>query len=272
MNLKTKKERREQIFAPQRLANGRVPSLGAPRGLAPQMLIPKEFASRWLNLTPSRAFSIAEAMIVFTIVSVAIASVAPMVSKQMKHNDMSNVQMSVVMRQVEELRREVRALRSELENMDDVVPSGTVAFFNLPDCPDGWSDISSSWNGRFPRFAGNYDICDKKGENADGTCVNASDSSVTNNSVGLMAGDGIRNIIASLQRGNGERSQMFGESVYVSGAYSVVRGASYPADDYAENGHYPNLINKLTLDASLVVPTSTENKPKSVTLLGCQKD
>ena len=194
--------------------------------------------------TPTKAFSIAEAMIVFTIVSVVLASAAPLVSKQMKHNDMSNVQLSVVLRQVEELRREVSALRSELENMDDAVPSGTVAFFNLAACPDDWSDISLNWNGRFPRFAGNYDICDKSGENADGTCVNVVSSSVTNNSVGLMGGAAIRNITASLQRGNGDRSQMFGELVSISGAYSVVIGesGSYPSADFDGRGYYYGIL------------------------------
>ena len=259
MKLKSKKERREQILTSQKLANGRVRRFDALQGL---------------NLTPRRAFSIAEAMIVFTIVSVAIASVAPMISKQMKHNDMSNVQMSVVMRQVEELRREVRALRSELENMEDAVPSGTVAFFNLAACPDDWSDISSNWNGRFSRFAGNYDICDKSGENADGTCVNVVSSSVANNLVGLMGGDAIRNITASLQRGSGDKVQMFGELVSISGAYSAVIGesGSYPSADFDGRGYYYGIIDNLTLDVSLVAPTSIENKPKSVTLLGCQKD
>ncbi len=95
-----------QLFAPQWIMNGssRV-RLYAPQGLAPKGLAPKEFAPRWLNLTSARAFSIAEAMIVFTIVSVAIASVTPMISKQVKYNEMADVQAKVLNQRIEEVKK-----------------------------------------------------------------------------------------------------------------------------------------------------------------------
>ena len=67
---------------------------------------------------------------------------------------------------------------------------------------------------------------------------------------------------------------MFGEPVSISGAYSAVIGdsGSYPSADFDGRRYYYGIIDNLTLDVSLVVPTSIENKPKSVTLLGCQKD
>ena len=51
----------------------------------------------------SSGFSIAEAMIAFTIVSVVIASAAPMISKQMLHNDRSDVQASILNQKIERL-------------------------------------------------------------------------------------------------------------------------------------------------------------------------
>ncbi len=128
MNLKTKKERKEQM-APSKLANGRVPSLDAPQGLAPQGLAPKE-APRWLNLTPARAFSIAEAMIMFTIVSVAIASVAPMISKQAKYNEMADVQARVLNERIKQ----------------NSVPKGAIMMWSgsLSNIPSGWALCNGS--------------------------------------------------------------------------------------------------------------------------------
>ena len=71
------------------------------------------------------AFSIAEAFIMLLIVSVALGAAAPMVTKQIKHNNLSDVQMQVVNRRVEqsinqnnqtieELRAEIEELRNNL--------------------------------------------------------------------------------------------------------------------------------------------------------------
>ncbi len=118
MNLKTKKERREQIFAPQRLANGMVPSLDAPRGLAQQMLIPKEFASHWLstNLKPARAFSVAEAMIALLIGTIILGFSAPMITKQLKHNNFTSIQTQI-------LNKKLRMLMIKVTQMLEKYPA-----------------------------------------------------------------------------------------------------------------------------------------------------
>ena len=128
MNLKSKKERREQIFAPQRLSNGRVRRFDAPQGLT---LL--EFVQQGLRLTTRRAFSIAEAMIVFTIVSVAIASVAPMISKQVKYNEMADVQAKVLNQRIEEVKKSAWKLTPDKKSItrpDDNVGIGVSAGTN----------------------------------------------------------------------------------------------------------------------------------------------
>ena len=128
MNLKLKKERREEVLASQKLSNGGVLSLGAPQGLEP-----KEFAPQGLSLTPKKAFSIAEAMIVFTIVSVAIASVAPMISKQVKYNEMSDLQAKVLNQRIEEVKKSAWKLTPDKKSItrpDDNVGIGVSAGTN----------------------------------------------------------------------------------------------------------------------------------------------
>ena len=82
MKLKSKKERREQFFALQGLE-------------------PKEFAPQGLNLTPRRAFSLAEAMIVLLIGTIALGMSAPMISRQLKNETSNNVQFQVLTQRVE---------------------------------------------------------------------------------------------------------------------------------------------------------------------------
>ena len=47
-----------------------------------------------------KAFSIAEAFIMLTVVSVALAAAAPMITKQIKHNNLSNVQTNLLGREI----------------------------------------------------------------------------------------------------------------------------------------------------------------------------
>ena len=235
----------------------------------------------WHNKKTSlqKGFSVAEALIALLIGSLILGASAPMISKQIKHNSFSDAQMSIILRQVDTLRQEINTLNNELSEVRNQlssinsVPSGTIAFFEATTCPPGWSVVNAEYNGRFPRFAGDYNICDKNGENTNGTCVNAVSSTVTNNTVGRMSGDAIRNISASILRCSGDRCQLFGEYASVNGAFSATRTTSgaYPAADH-DDGYYYDLIHKLTFNASLVVPTSIENKPKSITLLGCKKN
>jgi len=125
MKLKSKKERREQIFAPQWSKKGRVSRFDAPQGLT---LL--EFVQQGLNLTPKKAFSIAEAMIVFTIVSVAIASVAPMISKQAKYNEMADTQARVLDERIKQ----------------NAVPKGAIMMWSgsLTNIPSGWALCNGS--------------------------------------------------------------------------------------------------------------------------------
>ncbi len=102
MNLKPAKESR-QIFALQRLMNSGVLSLDAPQGLVPQGLIQKEFAPHWLatNLKPAKAFSVAEAMIALLIGTLVLGFSAPMISKQLKHNDFTSIQTQILNKKIE---------------------------------------------------------------------------------------------------------------------------------------------------------------------------
>ena len=91
MNLKSKKERREQIFAPQRLSNGRVRRFDAPQGLT---LL--EFVLQRLSLIPARAFSVAEVAIALLIGSIILGMAAPMITKQIKNEETQYVQIEIL--------------------------------------------------------------------------------------------------------------------------------------------------------------------------------
>jgi len=76
------------------------------------------------------AFSVAEAMMTLLIVSVALAASAPLISRQMKHSITNQLPAQAA------------------------IPTGAVMFFNLPNCPDGWTNATTlGWGGRFFRVA-----------------------------------------------------------------------------------------------------------------------
>ena len=213
-------------------------SLDAPQSLTLQSLTPQ-------GLNPTRAFSVAEAMISLLIGSLILGYSAPMIAKQIKHNNMSDVQVQVLNRKIEELRR-----------TQANIPSGAVMFFNLPTCPDGWSDISSNWNGRFPRFAGSYTSLEydttSKTLKTTGTAQTLS--------VGATQEDAIRNMTGRIlnTHPHGGSGVLKGNVDSFNGGYGYVRGTQ--------------MWGYTVFDTASSVPIAIENRPRSIALLGCVKN
>ena len=269
MKLKSKKERNEQILAPQKLANGRVLSLDAPQGLTPL-----KFAQQGLN--PTRAFSVAEAMIALLIGTIVLGFSAPMITKQLKHNDYSDAQAQIVNRRIEKLIESNNALKQEIETLKKSsggVPKGTVAFFNntvvaesaTNPCPKGWSLIDSNWQGRFPRFAGKHLILeyDTAGKTYKDTGVEETLS------VGQIQEDAIRNVLDNFNLSFRDDSSSYPTATSTSGVFSVETTWS----KWGFGGGGGRARNyKLTMNLSKGVPVDVENRPKAVALLGCVKN
>ncbi len=80
-----------------------------------------------------------------------------MISKQVKNNSLTNTQMQILQRQIDLLNNTLEDELSNIENRLDAlkIPQGTVAFFNLADCPDStWTNVTSlGWGGYYFRVA-----------------------------------------------------------------------------------------------------------------------
>lgn len=95
-----------------------------------------------------------------TIVSVALAAAAPMITKQIKHNNLSNAQTNLLGREIEKVRIQNNSERAELMDglaeiedavadidtrIQNLVPSGAVMYFDLESCPIGWTPLSNKY-------------------------------------------------------------------------------------------------------------------------------
>ncbi len=132
------------------------------------------------------------------------------------------------------------------------VPSGMVSFFNLASCPAGWVEANGQNNTRDMRamFARSRDF--GRGMDADG-----------DRAVGSYQGDAIRNIEGRWSPGeHGGRS---GKGYTVTGAMRAMAGG----DPTEKSGGGPGA--KIHFDASRQVNTASDNRPKNVAMLACQK-
>lgn len=91
------------------------------------------------------AFSIVEAFITLLIVSIALASAAPLISRQVKHSQFSSLQVLELVKKIEEL-------ESGSSMQGAVVP-----FYGLTTCPTGWKALTEknlNYEGVFIRNIG----------------------------------------------------------------------------------------------------------------------
>ena len=138
-------------------------------------------------------------------------------------------------------------------------PRGAVIAFNLSSCPGGWSEYVAA-RGRFIRGI------DTTGSDVDPDGRRAP---------GNTQEDAIRNITGTVSgvAGAGNRAWDWGFRPGTQGAFDVPYNLSkynpYGGGEYEPGGGVGYNAN---FDASRVVPTAKDNRPKNVALLYCQKD
>ncbi len=135
------------------------------------------------------------------------------------------------------------AMKGGGSSSSGTTPSGAVMAFDLTACPSGWSEYTLAY-GRFIRGI------DKSGGTID------PDGART---VGNIQEDAIRNITGTLLLSNPNQTG--------TGAFTASYANVGDANTWA---HRPGV--RATFDASNVVPTADENRPKNVALLYCRKN
>ncbi len=285
MNLKLKKERRELNFTPQKPANGMVLSLDALQSRAPQRLTPLEFAQQGLKLTPTRAFSVAEAMIALLIGTIVLGFSAPMITKTLKKQESSDLQIKVLLKKIDDLEKKVE-------------PEGMVKLFYNTNCPTGWSQIKandgSSLDGHYirlstssanigqtlepslPNIIGGFPGVGNFYNKVDKYKVNPSyfyDLDINEEDLGegkKRPKDAVFGAVYRINTGSAPRT---GVKVYNGLEYTDPSGAE--RDDYfGFDASYYNPIYGAADDVSTsgVDESANEVRPKSVIFVACKKD
>ncbi len=190
-----------------------------------------------------QAFSVAEAMIALLIGSFILGYSAPIITSQIKHNNMSDMQVQVLNSRIEELRR------TQIN-----IPPGAIMAFNLNSCPSGWFPLT------------------QLDANAAGAFIrNVGDKASAMGKVQLDAAPNITGEARSLEIGNhscGVKAEVGALTVDCDGGY-----------DYVGGGRGSSGV--ITLDASLSSASYgrkddlgnpvTEVRPKNIAFLYCVK-
>lgn len=159
--------------------------------------------------------------------------------------------------------------------LDSQTPAGSIMFFTSGALPDGWLPANGAAVSRTiyaPLFkvigtrfgAGDgsttFNLPDLRGEFIRGW--DGGRGVDANRAFGVVQTDAIRNIVGSVSGGS-----VFGLFDGASGAMRVAQGGNQMNITTGGSAYY----NDFNFDASRVVPTANENRPRNVALLACIK-
>ena len=179
---------------------------------------------------------------------------------------------------------ELRYDGKRLLNVDDLagmIPSGAVMYFAGQTAPTGWLKANGAAVSR-TLYAALFQTV--------GTTYGAGDGRTTFNlpdlrgefirgwddgrgidsrrALGSGQSDAIRNITGKLDSGQNGALQLF-DYIETTGAFGVEKSwKQWTAESNSGNDNIPRAI---TFDASRVVPTANENRPRNIALLACIK-
>ena len=202
------------------------------------------------------AFSVAEAMMALLIGSVALGAAAPMITKQIKHNNYSKVQTNIISQQLdrvttqnntrlEDMETNIEEIIENVENrLTNAIPSGAVMYFDLTACPSGWTPLVN----KYPN-ASNAFIRNQSGSGR--ALGNYQTSAVPNVTGSFYALDQVNS--------------------YTGAFY---RNGSITAGNYGKQGTYSyrNQVMDLSRVSSVYQDNVTEARPNNITLLACRKN
>lgn len=178
---------------------------------------------------------------------------------------------------------ELRYDGKRLLNVDDLagmIPSGAVMYFAGQTAPAGWLKANGAAVSRtayaalFAAIGTTYgtgdgrttfNLPDLRGEFVrgwdDGRGIDS------RRALGSAQSDAIRNITGKLDSGQNQAEQLF-DNVITSGAFEKEQATKQWTFDSSARGA---AVTAVTFDASRVVPTANENRPRNIALLACIK-
>lgn len=162
-----------------------------------------------------------------------------------------------------------------------LITSGAVMYFARTTAPDGWLKANGAAVSRtayaalFAAIGTTYgtgdgrttfNLPDLRGEFVrgwdDGRGIDSG------RALGSAQGDAIRNITGKIDSGKNGALQLF-DYIEPTGAFGVEK--SWKQWTSEGNGGNDNIPRAITFDASSVVPTAPENRPRNIALLACIK-
>ena len=223
-----------------------------------------------------KAFSVAEAFIVLLIGSIALGMSAPMITKQIKAQNMTDTQFQVINRQADELSGLMNDLMeriNELENANNSIPQGSIVFFdsstintdaNNNGCPAGFTNISSG-------KAGKYIMLDS---NANAGVINKAEFPNHRHILGYMWSSGNDPHIIYANNSFSTSGKKNSDDIFHFVAVNESRWFRNTNGQSADGKTFSHMFitSQDILDEKMKITNEFEVKPASLSLIACRKN